>query len=249
MRHAGLFRGAAVEWERRVGTLDGHKYPRRGAHRFRTAGKVGVTVECTLQVGRLIPNPPVKVELWRGVDVAHEPVQGTVTCRGPFGDTRREVASGTKQVVPAHSRNVEDLHEHSRRDGLEYASALGFVLEPGFIDERRIRRPECLSVTAGKLEVPLDGGRKIVGHVVFDSPDVLSPLPNTEGSVLAAQTVGRFGGIIHLDVPANETPSFVKVGGRTGHLEIIHVNAEQELQLGVPKSRKPVGDRHEAGLA
>ena len=77
-------------------------------------------------------------------------------------------------------------------------------------------------------------------HVVeetthFGATSQLNRGPN----VLATKVAAHVFGNINLDALPDQTPSFVKVGGRTGHLEVVHVDHEEQGETGVPKATVP----------
>ena len=57
--------------------------------------------------------------------VAHQPMQLPVTPQIPLRYTAGEATDGLKQVETSHTGPIKDLHEDSRRDGLQHTRLEG----------------------------------------------------------------------------------------------------------------------------
>ena len=66
--------------------------------------------------------------MFGGMDVADQTVQPSIAFGRPLCDEARKMANRAKEIEAGHTGGVQDLHEHSSRDGLQSATILGGLL-------------------------------------------------------------------------------------------------------------------------
>jgi hypothetical protein len=89
------------------------------------------------------------------------------------------------------------------------------------------------------LLVLIYAGSKELFHVVGHAPKLCSVDVELRNTVIATKVSANQFGRIHLDFGAYELPSGIDIGAGPGDLQVIHIDDEEALQLGIPRTSIP----------
>jgi hypothetical protein len=145
------------------------------------ASEISITVGYQFPFAQLISDPSGHLDVEGTVDVTYESMQGSVTSGRPFCDLGREIARGSKEVVPCHSGGVEDFHEDPSSDGLQFAFRLIFVFLSSGLNEWGSDFPKSVGRFLSQFEVSFNTRLEKFGHVMNDAFDIVFTTTNVIG--------------------------------------------------------------------